>query len=346
MRARKKPLGERKLERFDIVVTVLLAGWVPSLLMLFVSYTTLKKTLESKILRDRQSFVQLISHMVDDDLSRTASVVGYYQTLPGMERTVAVPNASALAQQWITDKLFSYPRIDGMFMCDAEGKLLGSLPAAPNLVGQNFQSETWKQGADTAIGAFVSPVHPRPVDGRMVTDIIGAIRTRDGRRTVGYLGASILVERIGRRLSTISFADREICQIIDQRGFPLFNPEFGANGSNARAGESSLISAIQQEQSGHLTRGGQIYSFDPLESAKWLAVISQPEEVAYSPVRELLRKITWPAGWLIGGTLMAAILAGQFYRRQTEAAHRIEREVTFNEKILANMPIGIALVDP
>jgi len=33
----------RNLERFDIVLTVLLAGWVPSILMLLVSYTTLKK---------------------------------------------------------------------------------------------------------------------------------------------------------------------------------------------------------------------------------------------------------------------------------------------------------------
>ncbi|PYK67989.1 MAG: hypothetical protein DME45_09275 [Verrucomicrobia bacterium] len=53
-----------------------------------------------------------------------------------------------------------------------------------------------------------------------------------------------------------------------------------------------------------------------------------------------------PAGWLIAGTLVAAILAGRFYRRQAEATRRIEREVSFNEKILANMPIGIALVDP
>src|SRR5207249_2102963 len=53
-----------------------------------------------------------------------------------------------------------------------------------------------------------------------------------------------------------------------------------------------------------------------------------------------------PAGWLIAGTLVAAILAGRFYRRQAESARRIEREVSFNQKILANMPIGIALVDP
>ena len=66
----------RKLERFDIVLTVLLAGWVPSILMLLISYTTLKNTLESKILRDRQTFVQLVAHLVDDDLARAFAIVG------------------------------------------------------------------------------------------------------------------------------------------------------------------------------------------------------------------------------------------------------------------------------
>jgi signal transduction histidine kinase len=179
----------------------------------------------------------------------------------------------------------------------------------------------------------------------MATAIVGAVRTRDGR-TIGYIGASILIERIGRRLSTISFADRAVCQVIDQNGFPLFTSDFKPNITPTRGPESRLISEMQRDQSGHLTRNGTIYSFDPLETAKWLAVVRQPEEVAYASVRDLIRKITVPAVWLIIGTAVAALLAGRFYRRQSEAALRIEREVTFNEKILANMPIGIALVDP
>src|SRR5204863_3674182 len=145
--------------------------------------------------------------------------------LPDMERIFTGANPDVAAQQWIAEKLFSYPRIDGMFMAAADGKLLGTLPAAPNLVGQYFHPDIWKAGADSATGAFVSPVHPRPVDGRMVTDVVGAVRTRDGK-ALGYIGASILIERIGRRLSSISFTDRTACQIVDQQGFPLFTADF------------------------------------------------------------------------------------------------------------------------
>jgi len=313
--------------------------------MLLISYTTLKNTLESKILRDRQTFVQLVAHLVDDDLASTAGIISYYQTLPDMERLFTAPNAQDTAQQWIAAKFFSYPRIDGMFIASADGKLLGTLPLAPNLVGQPFHPDVWKEGADGRTDAYVSPVHHRPVDDRMVTDVVGAIRTRDGK-TIGYIGASILIERIGRRLSSISFADKAHCQIVDQTGFRLFTQDFKAETEPTTRVDAKLISDIQKEHRGHLSQGGNIYSFDPLESAQWLAIIHQPEEIAYAPVQDLLRKITVPAGWLIAGTLVAAILAGRFYRRQAEATRRIEREVSFNEKILANMPIGIALVDP
>ncbi len=75
-------------------------------------------------------------------------------------------------------------------------------------------------------------------------------------------------------------------------------------------------------------------------------MVEQPRTVAYKPVRDLLERMTVLAAWLIVGTAIIAWLAGKFYRRQREAAARIEREVIFNDKILANMPSGIALVDP
>ena len=80
--------------------------------------------------------------------------------------------------------------------------------------------------------------------------------------------------------------------------------------------------------------------------AGWTTVVEQPREEAYRPVQDLIGKLTVPVAWLIAGTAVAAWLFGKFYRRQTEAARRIEREIIFNEKILANMPSGIALVDP
>src|SRR3979411_361804 len=94
--------GDRdRLARYNIVIAILLAGWFPSILMLVVSYTILTNTLETKILHDRQTFVQLIAHLVGDDLSHTGSVIEYYQTQPDVAKILTGSTASTGAQQWL-----------------------------------------------------------------------------------------------------------------------------------------------------------------------------------------------------------------------------------------------------
>jgi signal transduction histidine kinase/CheY-like chemotaxis protein len=332
-----------RFERFNIVIAILLAGWVPSILMLVVSYTILRNTLESKILHDRQTFVQLIAHLVGDDLSRTGSVIEYYQTQPEVVKMLSAPNAEVAAQQWLAQTFYSHPRIDGMFIAAPDGRLIASLPVIPE--ADNFSSALWREGAAGSPEAYVSPVHPRLPDNRMTTDIVGAVRTPEGV-VVGYLGVSVLVERIGRRLSSIDFADQSVCQVLDQTGTALFTNNFVPNTGTVAPQPDSLIQDIRQNKTGYIERDGNLYSFTTIDTTGWTTVVQQPKAVAYKPVGDLVNKITIPAIWLIALTLLGAIFAGKSARRQAEAARRIEREVIFNEKILANMPSGIALVDP
>ncbi len=334
-----------RLGRFNIVVAILLAGWVPSILMLAFSYTILTNTLDSKILRDRQTFVQLTAHLVADDLANTSAIIEYYQTQPDVAKIFAGPNRESEAQEWLNDRYFSHPRIDGMFFADEEGHLIASVPSSPEMVGQELSAGLWRLGAQSTTGAYVSPIHPRDPDKRMATDIVGAVRMPGGK-VVGFLGVSVLVERIGRRLSAIEFADQSACQVLDQRGAALFEKDFRPKTGAVSPEDEGMIKDIRASKTGHLERGGNLYSFSPVESTGWTTILSQPRSVAYKPVRDLLGKTTLLVAWLLLLTAVGAWLAGKFYRRQTEAMRRLEREVIFNEKILANMPSGIALVDP
>jgi len=334
-----------RFERFNIVVSILLAGWVPSIVILFVSYTVLGPRLESKILRDRQTFVQLISRLVGDDLSRTQGIIDYYQTLPDVSRILNSSNQQSAAQQWIGTTFYSHPRIDGMFLTGRDGRLIASIPYDPAMIGKDLDSNLWQPDADKTSGAFVSPVHPRFSDKRTVTDIVGAVRTPD-KNIAGYLGVSVLVERIGRRLSIIPFADQSTCQVIDQTRQPLFTNDFRPNPGTSSGAESIVPREISETKNGNLELAGNLYSFSPVESTGWTVVVRQPKAVAYKPVHDLIGNMAVLAGLLMGLAAIFAWLGGIFYRRQTEAARRIEREVIFSEKILANMPVGIAFVDP
>ncbi|HWY51931.1 MAG TPA: ATP-binding protein [Chthoniobacterales bacterium] len=334
-----------RFERFNIVVSILLAGWVPSILTVWFSYAFLTKMLESRILRDRQTFVQLISRLVGDDLSRTEGVIEYYQTLPDVSRILNSSNPQSAGQQWLGVTFYSQPRIDGMFLTGRDGRLIASIPSSPPTIGKDIDSNLWRPQLEKIPGALVSSVHPRFSDKRIVTDIVGAVRTPD-KNIVGYLGVSVLVERIGRRLSTIQFADQSTCQVMDQNGQPLFTNDFRPNPGSSSARESILPREISETKKGNLEHGGNLYSFSPVESTGWTVVVKQPKDVAYKPVHDLVGRMAVLAAWLMVLTTIFAWLGGIFYRRQTEAARRIEREVIFNEKILANMPVGIAFVDP
>ncbi len=335
----------RRLERFYIAFPILLAGWIPSLLALWVSYNVISSTLETRILRDRQTFVQLIGHTVGDDLSRTSGIIDYYQGAPETARVLSGTVSPAAAQQWISSAFYSQPRIDGMFLTNADGRLIASVPPDQSMLGKDYGTAFWRDGASRSPGSFISPIHARFADKRMATDIVGAIRGPNGVIT-GYLGISVLVERIGRRLSTIEFADQSQCQILDQDGRTLFTRDFLPNPGPVSPQGQDLIKQIRASKSDHLERGGNLYCFSPVETAGWMAVMEQPKAIAYRPVHDLLNKMAVLTLWLMALTLVFAVIGSRFHRRQTESALRLEREVIFNEKILANMPTGIALVDP
>jgi len=331
--------------RFNIIFPILLAGWIPSVLTLIVSYTILRDTLETRILRDRQTLIQLVGHLVSHDLNRSSSIIEYYQTLPEVARILGAPNPQPLAQQWLNAAFYSQPQIDGMFLTTPDGRLIASIPTNPELIGQDFASQHWRSQAEASNESIVSEVHPRVSDKRLVTDIVGAVRGPD-RTIIGYIGVSVLVERIGRRLSTIEFGDRLLFEVLDQNGGALFANDFKPNPSTTSPEGGTLIKEIRQSKSGHFERRGNLYSFSPIESTGWVAVVEQPKSLAYRPVRDLLARMTVLAAWLVVLTAVFAWLGSGFYQRQIESTQRVEREVIFNEKILANMPSGIAFVDP
>jgi len=334
-----------RFDRFKIIFPILLAGWIPSILTLIVSYTILRDTLESRILRDRQTLIQLLGYVVGHDLSRSSAIINYYQTLPEVSKILAGPNPVPAAQQWLNSAYYSHPNIDGMFLAGSDGALLASIPTAPEMVGKDFGASHWREQAAASDEPVVSPVHPRLSDNRLVTDIVAAVRAPD-RTILGYVGDSVLVERIGKRLSAIEFSDRFVFKVLDQNGASLFANDFKPNPSVRSPQGGLLINEIRQNKIGHFEEHGNLYSFSPIEQAGWVAIVEQPKSLAYKPVHDLLGRMTILAAWLIVLTAVFAWLGNRFYQRQMEWTQRLEREVIFNEKMLANMPSGIAFVDP
>src|SRR5262249_8560518 len=157
----------------------------------------------------------------------------------------------------------------------SDGALLASIPTAPEMVGKDFGANHWREEAAASEQPVVSPVHPRFSDDRLVTDIVAAVRTPD-RTVLGFVGDSVLVERIGRRLSTIEFSDRFLFEVLDQNGAALFASDLKPNPRATSPEGGELLSKIGQSKSGHFEYHDNLYSFSRIESTRWVALVEQP----------------------------------------------------------------------
>src|SRR5438093_10648771 len=136
-----------------------------------------------------------------------------------------------------------------MFLAAPDGALIAAIPTAPEMVGREFGARHWLEQAAASDEPVVSPVHPRLSDNRLVTDIVAAVRAPD-RTILGYVGDSVLLDRIGRRLSAIEFSDRFVFKMLDQSGASLFANDFKPNPSVTSPQGGLLINDIRQNKIG------------------------------------------------------------------------------------------------
>ena len=270
----------------------------------------------------------------------------------------SAPSVPPAPQEWLANVFYpQVNRIDGMFLADAGGHVLASLP--PSLHDRAVPDLTdapWRPAAERAAaldpnagpGYTVTPAYPRASDGRLVVSVIAVVRENGGGNLLGYLGADILVERLGRRLRAVEHGSgaHTRFQIIDAMGRPLFNPELEPSLPDTPGVDPSVLRVYRHDLRGVAELDGTLHIFDVVQPTGWIAVMERPADLLLRPVHELLRRTFFLVGWLVVGTTFAAVLLASFYRRQVASSLRTEREQIFNEKILANMPVGIALVDP
>jgi signal transduction histidine kinase/CheY-like chemotaxis protein len=337
-----RPISKRRFKPLDIALAILLAGWVPSILMAVVAYTILAKTLDSKIIVDRRTLVGTLAQLIGQELARTRETMEYYQKLPEAQKVLERRPFAPPLQDWIARVYYSQPRIDGLFVADAAGNLLGSVPAVPAALGRRYVGEEWMKEANKVRGAYLSPVFKRQSDGRPVAAIIVTVRGQNDEID-GYLCANILVQRLGEQLRTLQFGEGSTAQVIDQTGLRLFAKDFTAD---VHPEDPALHDLRAGAPEGHFQHQENLSSFQAIPGTGWTATLEQPVAIAYRPVHELLTKTTVLAGWLLVGTAVVALLISRLYRGQIEADERLARETFITQSILENMPIGIALLDP
>jgi signal transduction histidine kinase/CheY-like chemotaxis protein len=328
----------------DVALALFLAGCVPTILMAVISYSILRGTLESSIMGDRSTLVLSLARLVNAETSRPGEMLEYYQMTPAVQQMVRRSPGDPDVQTWLADAFYSHPRVDGMFLTDAEGRLLGSIPqTGPENLGKEFSTAYWLAQARATSGYYVSPVHLRIPDQRLCTTIVAPVRDK-AHHILGFVGVNILVERIGKRLLSLDFGEQTAVQIVDQTGMPLFNRELAPNTGGATE-DPALLQRIKNASQQQFRWHDDLVRIQKIEGANWTAILRQPISVAYQPVRNLVEREAVIAAWLVALYAIGSWLVSWLYRNHLLATERIARETSFSQTILTHMPIGIALLD-
>ncbi len=328
----------------DVALALFLAGCVPTVLMAVISYSILRGTLESSIVRDRCTLVTSLARLVNAETSRPGEMLEYYRNSPLVRQYVGRTPGDPEAQAWLADAFYSHARLDGMFITDAAGRLIVSIPVpGPGQLGKDFSSSLWLAETRRRDDYFVSPVYQRTQDNRLCASIVTSVHAANGD-IAGYIGANILVERVGKRLAALNFAEKAVIQVIDQTGKPLFDENLMPNLS-ASSEEPALLTRMDAKPEEHFRWDNELVTYQKIEGAKWITLLRQPIAVAYKPVRDLVGKEAVIAAWLVALYALGSWFISWLYRNHLLASERIARETSFSQTILAHMPIGIALVD-
>ncbi len=328
----------------DVALALFLAGCVPTVLMAVISYSILRGAIESGIVRDRQTLIASLARLVNSETSRPGDMLEYYRNNPFVQQYVGRMPGDPQVEAWLTDAFYSHPRLDGMFITDAAGRLIDAIPAPlPGQLGTDFSSAMWLPDARKHDDYYVSAVYPRPQDHRLCSSIVASVKAKNGQ-ILGYIGANILVERVGKRLAALNFAEQATVQVLDQTGRPLFDANLAPN-ITPQPENPELLQTFATTDVSHFQWHDSLVVFQRIEGAKWIAMLEQPVAVAYRPIRDLVEKEAVIAAWLMALYAVGSWLVSWLYRHHLLASERIARETSFSQSILAHMPIGIALLD-
>lgn len=341
----QRPTGQhRRFHPSQIALVILVAGWLPLLLTLLLTYSSLRKTLERRLIVDRRTLIDSVSSLIAYDLTRPGEVMQYYQTLPQIEGVIQLPPGDPRAQTWLESVYYGQPRIDGMFLADPSGRILAALPRDEAMIGTIYPRSSQIESARQIEGYFISPVHHRSPDNRKITAMVVALRGPAGELR-GYIGAQVLIERIGRRLKEYDFGESSTAQLFDQNGVPLFQSDLQPR-EKLTPGAASLLEILREDQDGVFTYESDFFTSSEVDDTGWIALLRQPLKIAYAPLRTFVGKASLLALWMLAGTAVVAVGISRIYARQLAADERVQREMLFSEKVLSSMPIGVGVFDP
>jgi signal transduction histidine kinase len=196
----------------------------------------------------------------------------------------------------------------GVYLTDAQGRLLLAEPAGPSRIGDDLGTIPAITAALTADRPSVSELTPGIGDGTPVVLMAAPVRDDDGLVRGAVIGEIGLTgTSLSEIITSTALGRTGYAQIVDRQGTVLASTI--ADDVLQENPHQSLMADLAQSKDGssgschscHQTAGAtdqpaqekEVMAFAPLEAAPWGVLIRQEESEALAPARRLEERALW-----------------------------------------------------
>ncbi len=274
-----------------LVIAIIL---VVALTVMLVGGWLSQRELEQQANAQVATIAALVADELDDKLSRRLETISHVAANLTMSELVFRNRAGLLLSREVAlSHLF-----DGLFLLDAEGRLLAESPALGLPLGLDVSDREYFKSVSTLLTPTISEPYVSNHEGKPVI-VVGAPVFNHDQRFIGMIGGAMLLEgtHILQKFGSIRFAQRGYLGIATRSGMTLVNGRNGQYMVPLRIENPILEQAMNGFEGTGKTHNGDgeatIMSVRQLAQAPWFVAAVWPAQEAFASVARVGRGLVW-----------------------------------------------------
>tara|TARA_R110000824_G_scaffold62758_2_gene165901 strand:- start:6446 stop:8803 length:2358 start_codon:yes stop_codon:yes gene_type:complete len=269
-----------------VVLTALLVALAGSLLS--------RSELEQQAANQVATIAQLVAGELDDKLSQRLEVLSHVAQGLTMSQTVFEVRAKVLMRrQTALQQLF-----DGLYLIDAQGKVIAEYPEALNIVGTDVSSRSYFRQASRQLTPGISEPYRSHHEGKPAVMVAAPVFDHK-QRFIGMLGGAISLadEHLIEEFSGTRIGKTGYLTIVTRSGTVLANGRTGEVVQPIKSANPMLRNAMDGFEGTAKTLSDEgeniILSVQQMVEVPWFVAAVWPAGEAYAPATRIKDAFLW-----------------------------------------------------
>ncbi len=315
-----------------VVLTALVVALVGSLLS--------KSELEQQAAKQVETIAQIVAGELDDKLAQRLETLSHVaKGLTMSEAAFEVRAKVVMRRQTALQHLF-----DGVYLIDAQGKVIAEHPEDLELVGLDISNRSYFRRAKEQLTPLISEPYRSYDQGRPALMMAAPVFDHK-QRFIGMLGGAVVLsgEHLIEEFSDIRIGETGYLAIVTHGGTVLANGRTGEVMQPINDANPLLKEAVGGFEGTARTRGSEgesiILSVQQMSEVPWFVAASWPAREAYAPASRIKDAFLWT---LLVVILLVVPVTMWRFRRLMAPLGELGQQVRERHLGVRSNPVGVS----